>query len=147
MPTQQPFVIEKIYNASITKVWEALTDREQMKQWYFDIADFKPEPGFEFTFTGGSKEKSYVHLCKVIEVIPNKKLKHSWSYKDYEGMSYVTWELFDEGAATRLKLTHEGLETFPQNSPDFAKESFTKGWTYITGISLKNFLEKEESAA
>lgn len=147
MQTQQPFVIERIYDAPIDKVWKALTNKEQMKQWYFDIADFKPEAGFEFTFTGGSKEKSYVHLCKVIEVIPNKKLKHSWSYKDNEGMSYVTWELFDEGAATRLKLTHEGLETFPQNNPDFAKESFTKGWTYITGTSLKNFLEKEESEA
>ncbi|HEY2727222.1 MAG TPA: SRPBCC domain-containing protein [Parafilimonas sp.] len=142
----QPFVIERIYNAPIEKIWKALTDKEQMKQWYFDIAEFKPEAGFEFTFTGGSKEKSYVHLCKVIEVIPNKKLKHSWSYKGYEGMSYVTWELFDEGDETRLKLTHEGLETFPQNNPDFAKESFTKGWTYITGTSLKNFLEKESGA-
>jgi len=147
MITQQPFVIERIYNAPIEKVWKALTDKKQMKQWYFDIADFKPEPGFEFTFTGGSEEKTYVHLCKVVEVIPNKKLKHSWSYKDYEGMSYVTWELFSEGASTRLKLTHEGLETFPQNNPDFAKESFTEGWTYITGTSLKNFVEKEQSAA
>jgi uncharacterized protein YndB with AHSA1/START domain len=103
---------------------------------------FKPEVGFEFEFMGGSKDKSYRHLCKITEVIPGKKLTHSWNYDTYPGESFVTWELFDEDDKTRLKLTHTGLETFPQNNPDFAKESFAKGWTYITGTSLQNYLEK-----
>ncbi|HYJ65441.1 MAG TPA: SRPBCC domain-containing protein [Parafilimonas sp.] len=137
----EPFVIERTYNAPVEKVWKALTDNEQMKQWYFNIAAFKPEVGFEFTFDGGSKEKTYTHLCKILEVIPNKKLSYSWRYKDYEGYSVVTFELFDEGEKTRLKLTHTGLETFPQVSKDFTKESFTQGWTHIIGISLKNFVE------
>jgi uncharacterized protein YndB with AHSA1/START domain len=140
----QPFVIERIYNAPVEKVWKAITDRDQMKQWYFDVAAFKPEVGFEFTFNGGKDDKVYVHLCKVTEVVPYKKLKHSWAYKDYEGISFVTWELFEEGNSTRVKLTHEGLETFPQNNPDFAKESFMQGWTYILGTSLKNYFEKNE---
>jgi uncharacterized protein YndB with AHSA1/START domain len=138
----EPFVIEHTYNAPVEKVWKALTDKDLMKQWYFDIAAFKPEVGFEFTFNGGSEEKTYTHLCKVLEVIPNKKLSYSWHYKDYEGNSVVTFELFDEGSKTRLKLTHTGLETFPKDSKDFAKESFAQGWTYITGTSLKNFLEE-----
>jgi hypothetical protein len=46
-----------------------------------------------------------------------------------------------------VKLTHEGLETFPQNNPDFAKESFMQGWTYILGTSLKKFLEKQAITA
>ena len=137
-------VVERVFNAPIEKVWLALTDKNQMKQWYFDLDAFRPEVGFEFKFDGGKDDKVYHHQCKIIEVIPNKKLKYSWSYVGYEGMSFVTFELFDEGKTTRLKLTHEGLETFPQNNPDFAKESFTEGWTYITGISLKEFLEKTE---
>ena len=137
----ESFVIERTYNAPIEKVWKALTDKQQMKQWYFDIAEFKPEVGFEFTFTGGSEEKKYTHLCKVLEVIPNKKLSYSWRYKDYEGNSVVMFELFDEGEKTRLKLTHTGLETFPQVSKDFSKESFMQGWTHIIGTSLKNFVE------
>jgi hypothetical protein len=52
---------------------------------------------------------------------------------------FVTFELFDEAGKTRLKLTHEGLETFPASNPDFAKESFTEGWTHIIGKSLKEF--------
>lgn len=139
----QPFVIEKTYNAPIAKVWQAITDNNKMKEWYFKMEDFKPEVGFTFTFEGGSKEKTYIHLCEITEVIPGKKLTHSWAYKGYSGESFVTWELFDEDGKTRLKLTHTGLETFPQNNPDFAKESFSKGWTYITGTSLANYLEKE----
>src|SRR5690242_12554165 len=119
----EPFVIERLVNAPIEKVWKAITDKEQMKKWYFDISEFKPEVGFEFTFEGGAEDRIYVHLCKIIEVIPDKKLKHSWRYKGYEGESFVTWELFSEGNATKVKLTHEGLETFPPIA-DFAKENF-----------------------
>jgi uncharacterized protein YndB with AHSA1/START domain len=139
----EPFVIERTLNAPVERVWKALTDRDQMQQWYFDIAEFKPEPGFEFTFNGGSDDKIYVHLCKIIEAVPNKKLKHSWTYKDYPGDSYVTWELFPEGNGTKLKLTHEGLETFPTDNKDFAKESFAQGWTFIVGKSIIEFVEKE----
>src|SRR5256885_16872807 len=114
----EPFVIERTYNTPIEKVWKAITDRDLMKQWYFDIAAFKPEVGFEFTFEGGSEEKKYTHLCKVLEIVTNKKLSYSWRYKDYEGNSVVTFELFDEGDKTRLKLTHEGLETFPKDNKD-----------------------------
>ena len=139
---QESFVIERIFDAPIKKVWEALTDTNEMKQWYFDIASFKPEVGFEFEFTAGSPEKSYLHKCKVTEVVAGKKLSYSWRYDGYPGNSVVTFELFEEGKKTRLKLTHEGIETFPNHLADFAKESFAKGWTHIIGISLKDFVEK-----
>lgn len=54
---QEPFVIERTYNAPIKKAWKAITDKDKMKQWYFDIASFKPEVGFEFEFTAGSADK------------------------------------------------------------------------------------------
>ena len=138
----EPFVIERTYNAPADKVWQAITDKDKMKQWYFDLKEFRPEVGFEFQFTGGSKEKSYLHLCKVTEVEAGKKLTHSWQYDGYPGESFVTWELFAEGDKTRVKLTHTGLETFP-SEPDFARTSFEKGWTSIVGTSLKEYLEKD----
>ena len=138
----QPIRMERIYNAKVKKVWQAITDNNQMKQWYFDIAEFKPEVGFEFQFTGEGKDgEKYIHLCKVVEVIKEKKLTYSWRYDGFEGNSMVTFELSAEGEETKLKLTHTGLETFPTNNPDFAKESFTEGWNYITGTSLKQFVE------
>ena len=112
-----------------------------MKQWYFDIEKFKPEVGFEFRFEGRNENKSYLHLCKITEVIPGKKLTYSWRYDGYKGISFVTFELFEENDKTRLKLTHEGLETFPINNPDFAKENFVEGWTQIIGSLLKEYVE------
>lgn len=135
---------EVLLNAPVSKVWKALTDKNDMKQWYFDLSDFKPEVGFEFQFLGGKDEKKYLHLCKITEVLVNKKLTYSWRYDGYQGMSYVTFELFEQGDNTKLKLTHTGLETFPTDDHNFAIESFDAGWTYITGTSLKNFVEETE---
>lgn len=138
----EPFIIERTYNAPADKVWKAITNKEQMRQWYFDLADFRAEPGFEFQFEGGPDDRKYVHKCRVTEVVPGKKLQYSWRYEGYEGNSFVTFELFPEGDKTRLKLTHEGLETFPMNNPDFAKKNFAQGWNDIIGTSLKDFVEK-----
>jgi len=136
----QSFVIEQIYNSPIEQVWSALTDHEKLKKWYFQMDNFKPEVGFIFRFSGSDKGITFWHKCVIKEVIPPRKLVHTWAYEEYPGESIVSWELFEEGDQTRLRLTHTGLETFPQDDPSFAKESFAKGWTYITGTSLKDFL-------
>jgi uncharacterized protein YndB with AHSA1/START domain len=134
-------VIERTYSAPIEKVWKALTSSGDMKEWYFDIPGFKAEVGCEYQFVGGTVKKKYLHLCKVTAVIPGRKLTHSWKYDGYEGMSSVTFEIEPEGSATKLTLTHEGLETFPQSNPDFARKNFVEGWTYIAGTALKKFVE------
>ena len=133
-----PFIIERVFNAPVEVLWKAITDKNEMKQWYFDLKEFKAEPGFKFTFTGGKDDRQYLHLCEVKDVIPNKKLSYTWKYDNYPGESKVTFELFPENDQTRLKLTHEGLETFPANNPDFAKKNFAEGWTDIIGASFSS---------
>ena len=133
-------VIERTFNAPIARVWRALTDKDEMKRWYFDLKEFKPEVGFEFEFVVEHGGMTYHHLCKITEVIPQKKLAYTWRYQGHEGDSLVTFELFADGDETRLKLTHEGVETFPK-LPAYARENFVKGWTEIIGSSLKAFLE------
>lgn len=142
--TSTPLVIERVYHAPVERVWQAITDKEKMKQWYFDIKEFKPEIGFEFEFEaeGKEKDKCYRHLCKIMEVVTNRKLKYSWKYDGHEGNSFVSFELFPEGDSTRLRLTHEGLETFPPIAA-FAKENFQRGWTDLIGSLLKDFVEKQ----
>jgi uncharacterized protein YndB with AHSA1/START domain len=138
-----PFTIERTFNAPVSKVWKAITDKGEMKKWYFDLAEFKPEIGFKFQFKGGKDESNqYLHLCEITEVITEKKLTYSWKYDGYEGISFVTFELFPEGNKTKVKLTHKGLETFPASNPDFAKANFAGGWTHIIGTALKQYLEK-----
>lgn len=143
MSKTEPYTIERVYDAKASVVWKALTDKNDMKQWYFDLVEFKAEVGFEFQFSGiGNEGKNYLHLCKIQEVIPEKKLSYSWRYDGFPGDSLVTFELFSEGAKTRVKLTHQGIESFASNNKDFAKESFMAGWTDLIGKSLKNFVEQ-----
>lgn len=143
-------VIERTYNAPVEKVWTALTDVDQVREWYFDqvrewyfdLKDSKPEVGFEFGFVVEHEGNRYDHRYKVTEVIPQRKIAYTWRYEGHEGDSLVTIELFPDGDKTRLKLTHEGLETFPK-TPAFARENFEKGWTAIIGSELKEFVERK----
>ena len=137
-----PFTIERTFTAPSDLIWKAITEKERMKQWYFDLKEFIPKIGFEFRFLGGPEDGiQYEHVCVITEMIHGQKLTYSWRYEGYAGISYVTFELFPEGKNTRIQLTHAGLETFPADNPDFAKENFAEGWTAIIGTSLKEYVE------
>ncbi|HAQ18169.1 MAG TPA: SRPBCC domain-containing protein [Prolixibacteraceae bacterium] len=139
----ESFVIERTFEVTGDRIWKAITDKDEMKQWYFDFQEFIPEVGFEFQFWGGPDEnRRYLHLCKITEVIHEKRLTYSWRYDGYEGNTLVTFELFARENQTTLKLTHEGLKSFSSNNPDFAKENFIEGWTWLIGTSLKDFLKE-----
>jgi len=141
----ESILIEQTYQAPTSKVWKAITDKDEMKLWYFDLPEFKPLVGCEFRFMGGpAEDRQYKHICQVTEVIPDKKIAYSWRYEGYPGNTMVTFELFNEGNQTKLKLTHEGLETFPADNSDLAKENFVVGWNWIIGTSLKEFLAKKQ---
>ncbi|KQC01659.1 SRPBCC domain-containing protein [Pedobacter sp. Hv1] len=143
---KEQVVVERTFNAPIEKVWRAITDNNELKNWYFQLKDFQAKVGFKFDFIGGPEDGTqYLHLCEVTEVVEGKKLTYSWRYDNYPGNSFVTWELFDKGEQTLLVLTHIGLETFEEIGPDFAKTSFNGGWTYFMHTALKNHLEPAES--
>jgi len=138
----KPVIVEKTVNAPVERVWRALTDKADMKKWYFDLSDFRPEPGFEFSFAGqGHKGQKYIHHCRITEAVPNRKLVYTWKYEGYSGESVVTFELTPEGSSTKVKLTHTGLGTFPANNPDFDRSSFNQGWSELIGKLLPEFVE------
>jgi len=136
-----PFIIERILNAPINKVWQALTETDKMKVWYFpQLKEFQPVVGFEFDFSNDGSP--YRKEWKVTAVEDGRKLAHSWAYKGYSGTSEVTFELFEEGDKTKILLTHTGLESFPAD-PHFARQRFVDGWTTIIGTNLKNYVERK----
>jgi len=136
-------VIERTFSAPIAKVWRAITDVDQMRAWYFDLKEFKPEVGFEFEFSVEHEGMTYHHLCRVTEVVPQKKIAYTWRYKGEPGDSLVTLELFAEDDNTRVKLTHTGIETFPK-TPAYARKNFESGWSAIIGTELKQFVEQSK---
>jgi uncharacterized protein YndB with AHSA1/START domain len=135
----KPLVKEVLLDAPSSKVWKALTDKDELKQWCFEMKEFKPEAGFEFQFYGEKDGQKFLHLCKVLEVEVEKKMKWLWTYQDIPGDSYVTFELFPQGDKTKLRLTHEGLEKLPQDE-NYGKPNFVEGWNVILGQLLPKHL-------
>lgn len=138
-------VVERVYKAPLKTVWEAITDIGKMKQWYFPmLGEFEPEVGFETKFDVGHNNKVFVHIWKVKEVVPLKKISYEWRFDGYPGDSVVEWELFPESEGTKIVLTHSGIETFRGDvHPDLSVSNFTAGWTSFIGDKLKAFVEEE----
>src|SRR6476660_112553 len=77
----EAIIMERTLDAPVAKVWKALTDVDQMREWYFDLEEFKPDIGFEFEFAVEHEGNTYHHRCKVTELIPQKKIAYTWRYK------------------------------------------------------------------
>jgi uncharacterized protein YndB with AHSA1/START domain len=136
-----PLVVERFLAAPPELVWTALTDKEAMKEWYFELPEFRAEVGFEFSFAVRHEGTTYDHKCRVTEVIPGRKLAYTWRYEGQAGNSLVTFELSPRGEHTWLKLTHEGTHTFPK-LPSWARYRFNGGWTWLITRSLPEYLAK-----
>jgi uncharacterized protein YndB with AHSA1/START domain len=148
MGNAEPIVVERTYRAPIASVWRAITDETEMPLWFFEpIRSFRPELGSETRFTVHNEGRDYVHAWKVTEVIPGKKIAYDWRYPGIPGESVVVWELSETADGTRLRLTHTGVETFPQDGdPAFLVESGRAGWNHFLGERLKAHLEGRTSA-
>lgn len=139
----EPIVVEETINAPIGKVWKALTEKSQLKLWYFDIPDFEVKVGATFNFYEPGEEKKYHHQGVIQEILPIQKLEHTWTHPSHsKGVSILTWELEPVGDATRVTLTHRGIENFADAGKAFERESYEAGWKEIVGILLKDYLEK-----
>lgn len=138
-----PLVKEVMIDAPVELVWQAITSKEKLKQWCFDMDVFRPEAGFEFSFYGEKDCEKFQHLCKVVEVDPEKKMTWLWTYADQPGDTFVTFELQPVGEKTKLSLTHSGLENLPQNV-HYAMENFEAGWSELLGKSLPGYLQREQ---
>ncbi len=139
-----PIVAEQTFDAAIAAVWQAITDPDRMRRWFFDpITDFEPRVGFETEFTVRFEDRDYLHQWKVTEVVQERRLVYDWRYGGFPGRSSVRWELSETPAGTKLRLTHEGHETFPEDDPAFSREQGQAGWDYLVGKSLKAFLERQ----
>lgn len=87
-----------------------------MSQWLMEN-NFHPEVGAEFQFTTGAIPKlnfDGVFYCKVLEIIPHKKLSYSWQSGPGKGKitlnSVVVWTLSPKDNGTDLLLEHSGFE-------------------------------------
>jgi len=140
--SEDPHVLEQTFNNPAAVVWKAITDADQMRQWFFEaMEDFKAEVGFETQFNVVCDGRDFMHVWKVTEVVPQKRIAYSWLYEGYPGDSTVVWELSETSDGTKLLFTHVFRESFPQDEPAFTRESCRGGWDYFVHESLPAFLQ------
>ncbi len=139
--TNDTIVVETITKVSVQSVWRALTDVEHLRQWMFEeINAFEPKIGFETSFSVSSGTNFFLHQWRVIDVMPPKKLAIHWTYGGYAGDSTVIFEVFDENGSTRIRLIHQGVDSFPQDVEEFKLQSIIEGWTMLIRKNLINHL-------
>ncbi|HTL80187.1 MAG TPA: SRPBCC domain-containing protein [Bacteroidia bacterium] len=143
---EDKIILERIYNAPIGVVWKAITDKAQLKKWYFDFSeDFKAEVGHQFEWNAGPPDgKQWLHHAKVEEVIPGRKFVHTWEYPGYTGTSVVSWELIPvDEYKTKLIFTHHFIVPFDPAEEALRRGNFVEGWNAMINKGLVEFLEKE----
>ena len=139
--TEESIIVEEEYKAGLTELWAALTDRDQMVQWFFpNILAFEAKEGFSTQFVVENEGRVFTHLWTIMDVIPEKKILYRWRYEAYEGDSMVLFEISGDENSCKLCLTHKVLENFNDDIPEFSRESCQDGWNYFLKERLKSFL-------
>jgi uncharacterized protein YndB with AHSA1/START domain len=136
-----PIVVTETFDVPAETLWRAITERDQMVQWFFEpIPAFEPRVGFETEFVVSVDGRDFPHLWKIVEVVAEQRIVYEWRYGGYPGSSTVTWQLDKAEDGTRLTVTHSGHETFPRDIPEFQREAGLAGWRYFLQESLKGYL-------
>jgi uncharacterized protein YndB with AHSA1/START domain len=112
-------------------VWEYLTRSELMELWLMKN-NFQPVVGADFQFRTNpipSLDFDGIFYCRVLEIVPFKKLSYSW--QSGPGNGEIT---LDSVVVWKLEATDKGTELFLEHS-GFAKEEnlnfyngLTNGW-------------------
>ena len=132
--------IEAFFEVSKEKVWEAITNTDAMKVWYFDISNFNLNISTKFSFYEGGK-KEYLHEGEVLKVEVNKLFQHTWLHPEQsKGSSVVTWKIDEVEGKTKVTLTHEGVENFADAGPNFTIANYEMGWNALVKTNLRNYL-------
>lgn len=131
-------------NAAAEKVWDALTQPEVIRQYFFGTnASTTWEVNSPITFKGEWEGKPYSDKGTVLAFEPYKLIRYTyWSsisgIEDKpENYVVITYKLMEDDGKTHLTITQE-------NIPDEKmKEHSEQNWSKVLH-ELKNLLEKPE---
>lgn len=135
-------VKKKTFDQPIDVVWKAISEGAEISKWFIH-ADFKPEPGYRYTFTAKEEHGSTVIKGTVLEADPYT-LKYTWNVSGAPVETTVTWMLEKIGSQTHLKLEHTGISKFEGETAVEMFGHFEKGWdACISG--LLNYMNDENT--
>ncbi len=142
MNIQEPIILKQRLNISKEKLWNALTNLEELQMWFFDvIEDYNPELGFTTQFLITNEGRKFTHIWEIIEVIPFKKIATKWTFEEYQGEGLVIFTIEDFGNYCELTVLDKVIKSFPKDVPEFKRESGVEGWNYFINKRLTNYLK------
>jgi uncharacterized protein YndB with AHSA1/START domain len=143
-PMSKEFIAQAsiIFNASVSNVWNALTNPDLIKQYMFGttvVSDWKE--GSSIIWKGEWQGKAYEDKGKILKIEPEKVLEVT-HYSPLSGATDISenyhtvkYELMQEGDTTKITLTQDN------NANEEEKEHSEKNWQMFLE-SLKKLLEK-----
>lgn len=153
-PNQDSVICELHVAAPAERVFQAITDPEQVMQWWTgeqcQIESFSLEPrrGGRWTYDSKKSEINVNGINKfhcngeILEFDPPRTLTYtrvSNAHEDPSKRTVVSWQLTREGNGTRVKVTHSGLSQLP-----LSRQNYSGGWPGVIG-QLKKFVEMGDS--
>jgi len=137
-----------VIHAPLEVVFKAITDQNQLTNWFPDQAILETKVGGKMKFSFYKNSKRGSQDCggdrdkfaegTVTEFIPNKKITYTWenSAEPDFPRTVVTWELEKiDNDKTNLKLLHTGFK------PDEKVKQYDGGWSHFLN-ELKKYCEK-----
>jgi len=132
----QDIVIDEVFPHAPDTIWKSLTTAELIGRWLMPPTGFEAVEGAVFTFkTSPAGAWDGTIRCRVLEVVPGRRLAYSWQGGDEGNTGYgspldtfVSWTLTPVEAGTRLRLVHSGFVT-PKN--DTAYSNMSDGWVKV----------------
>ena len=88
---------EVVLDAPVEEVWEALTDPEQLEEWFANDVELDAQEGGEGVFRWDNGEERH---ATVVEAAPGERLVLDW---DDEGTVELTLEEVEEGTRLRVR--------------------------------------------
>ena len=138
---EPPIVVQQTLHSTPERVWQALTQVQQMRQWYFpEIQNFEAIPQSRSRFTVDVEGQAFVHEWQVSAAQPHQLLAYTWAYRGYPGVSSVQWKLASAGDQTHLTLTHTDAHLHTGHDL-FSRENGVVGWHWLVQVSLVNYLK------
>ena len=132
----QDIVLDEVFPHATATVWKALTSAQLIGRWLMQPTGFEATEGKAITFqtTPGGSWDGVIH-CRVLEVVPNRRLVYAWKGGHENNTGYgapldtiVTWSLTPVEAGTRIQLVHAGF-VMPRNESAYTVMS--GGWKKV----------------
>lgn len=135
---------QRTIHAPVSKVWEGLTQPEQVKAYFFGTTLLTSwQPGSPIRFTGEWEGTPYEDRGTVLRYEAGKLLEYdylsSWSNQEDlpENYQVITYKVKPKGDRTILTITQRNIDSLEK------KIHSVKSWAVLTK-ALKKLLEQPE---